>query len=213
MKYVHGWAFPDADSFMSNELKADGTYQATHLAAALEHVTNWTVALDAGAHVGTWSRTLSQKFETVIAIEPSEDTHEALVANLAAFGCSNVETRRIALGDKPGKVTMHLEGRGLELQNTGARFVQPGGVIPVETIDSWKLPSLGFVKMDIEGSEVFALRGAVETLKRCKPIVLYEDKGFWKRYGERRDAAAKVLQSIGYREITRIRCDLIWGPK
>lgn len=213
MKFQYGWAFPDADAFMVNEIKPDGSYQAGHLAAALAHVTDWTMAIDGGAHVGTWSRTLSGRFQQVIGIEPSPDTREALLHNMQQFGCHNVDVRAIALGDRQGTVEMHLEGRGVELQNTGARFTRPGGTIPVETIDSWNLPSLGLLKLDIEGSEVVALRGAVETLRRCKPIVIYEDKFLWRRYGEPRDAAEHVLRSAGYSEIARVKMDRIWGPQ
>lgn len=212
-KVVHGWAFPDVDEFMAHEMKPDGSYQAGHLAAALAYVTDWSVAIDGGAHVGTWSRTLSRRFARVIAVEPSPDTFAALTANLATFQCTNVEAKAIALGDAPGTVQMVLEGRGAELKNTGARFTQSGGTIPVETIDAWDLPSVGFLKLDVEGSEVVALRGAVETLRRCQPIVIYEDKGFWKRYGEPRDAVEQVLRAVGYRPLQRVKMDQIWGPR
>lgn len=212
MKQQYGWAFPDADDFMVHELKPDGTYQATHLEAALARVTDWRCAIDGGAHVGTWSRILSGRFDRVIAIEPSADTREALAVNLATFGCHNVEVKAIALGAIAGTASMVLDGRGADLKNTGARWAHPGGTIPVETIDSWALPALGLLKLDVEGSEVNALRGARETLQRCRPVVIYEDKGLWKRYGERRNAPAQVLASVGYREVQRVRCDLIWMP-
>lgn len=211
MKYVHGtWAFPDADTFMAAEIKPDGSYQAGHLRAALAYVTDFSCALDGGAHVGSWSRTLSAHFARVIAVEPSADTFEALTANMAAFGCVNVEAKRVALGALAGSVRMVLDGRGAAMQNTGARHAEPGGDVPVETIDAWKLPSLGLLKLDVEGSEPQALRGAVETLRRCKPIVIYEDKYLWKRYGESRDAAARVLRDVGYVEIEQVKMDRIW---
>jgi FkbM family methyltransferase len=212
MKFVHGWAFPDADEFMCNEIKPNGGYQAGHLAMALAHVTDWSCAIDGGAHVGTWSKTMSGRFGRVIAIEPSPDTREALLYNLQTFECANVEVKAVALGARPGFVHMALEGRGVELKNTGARFAKSGGEIPVETIDSWQLPSLGLLKLDIEGSEVVALQGAVETLRRCRPIVIFEDKYLWRRFGLPRDAAATVMASAGYRLIERAKCDQIWGP-
>jgi len=213
MKFVHGWAFPDADEFMCHEIKPNGGYQAGHLAMALAHVTDWSCAIDGGAHVGTWSKTMSGKFARVLAIEPSPDTREALLHNLQTFGCANVEVKAVALGAQPGFVHMALEGRGVELKNTGARFTQSGGEIPVETIDSWQLPSLGLLKLDIEGSEVVALQGAVDTLRRCRPIVIFEDKFLWRRFGLARDAAANVMASAGYRLLERAKCDQIWGPR
>src|SRR5690606_13884953 len=163
MKQVHGWAFPDADEFMVREMHPDGSYQAGHLLAALAHVTDWSCAIDGGAHVGTWSRLMSEKFARVIAVEPSPDTYEALLVNLSSFGCANVEAKPVAVGARAGLVRMGIEDRAAALANTGARYVVPGGSIPVETIDSWALPSLGLLKMDIEGSEAQAVRGATET--------------------------------------------------
>lgn len=211
MKTVHGWKFPDVDEFMCHEMKADGTYQAGHLRLAMNYVTDFSLAIDCGAHVGTWSKLLASAFERVIAVEPSPDTCEALTANMAAFNCDNVDIRPIAVGAVVGRVQMALEGRAAEMANTGGRFVQPGGDIPVERIDDWNLPSCGFIKLDIEGSEPLALEGARETLLRCKPIVLFENKGFCRRYKLPADAPQRILTSVGYRELAIIKCDRIWG--
>jgi FkbM family methyltransferase len=213
MKMVNGWAYPDADEFMVKEQKDDGTYQASHLQAALAHVTDFSAALDGGAHVGTWSRLMSQSFERVIACEPSADTFEALTANMAAFGCANVELHQCALGATAGTVTMApLDPRAEALKNTGARFVREGGEIPRITIDALGLPSLGFLKLDIEGSEPLALQGARETLRRCRPIVLFENKGFWRhRYGFPIDGPQQILSACGYRQVEIAGKDLIWA--
>lgn len=214
MKTVHGWAFPDADEFMATEMKPDGSYQAGHLRIALSYVTEWSVAIDGGAHVGTWSRLLSQRFARVIAVEPSADTREALLVNLAAFGCRNVEVRGVALGDTAGRVHMTLDAgsRAERMKNTGARHVVDGGDVPMERIDDWHLESLGLLKLDVEGSEPRAIRGALNTLQRCRPIVIYEEKGFGRRYGDTPGAAARALESIGYRLLTTVKMDHVWGP-
>lgn len=213
MKFHHGWAFPDVDEFMANEMKPGGKYQAGHLEAALRHVTDWSIAVDGGAHVGTWTQTLRERFARVIALEPSADTLEALLRNQQTFAWTNVEVKGIALGERPGFVSMALDEKGQRLKNTGARFAKAGGEIPVETIDSWHLPSLGLLKLDVEGSEPMALRGAVETLTRCRPIVIYEDKFLWRRMGEPRDAAETVMRRVGYRLLESVKCDRVWGPQ
>jgi FkbM family methyltransferase len=212
VKYAYGWAFPACDEFMVNELKPDGTYQVSHLNAAMKYVTDWSVACDGGSHIGTWTRLLSTKFARVIAVEPSADTYEALVANMVTFGCTNVEALNVALGQVAGHVSMApLEPRAEALKNTGARFVAEGGSIERITIDSLKLPSLGFLKLDIEGSEPLALLGARETLARCKPVVLYENKGLWRRFGMKPESVTQILSKSGYRQLERAGCDVIWG--
>lgn len=214
MKVVRGLAFPDADEFMVGQVKFDGTYQIENLTEALKHVKNMDCAVDGGAHVGTWSKVMAGAFARVIAVEPSTDTYEALTWNLAQAGCTNVEPRNVALGDAPGLVRMRLNVEQELKANTGARFAQAGGHIPVETIDGWALPSLGFLKLDVEGSEYVALRGAKETLRRCKPIVLFENKWLWTHhYGLPKDAVAKFLTGQGYRLLAQVSRDQIWGPK
>lgn len=212
MKHVAGWAFPDADEFMATEIKPDGTYQAGHYQAALLQVTNRRLAIDCGAHVGTWTRLMSRDFGLVIAVEPSADTFEALTANMATHQCNNVDLRNVAVGVTAGRVSMApLEPRAAAIHNTGARFIQDGGEIERVTIDSWELESCGFIKMDIEGSEVDALMGAVETLKRCRPIVLFEHKGFCRRFGHHPDGPLKFLSAHGYHELAIAGKDRIWG--
>lgn len=212
MNAVHGWALPEADQFMGDELKPDGTYQKSHYTIAMRFVTNRSCAIDGGAHIGTWSKLMSDDFARVIAIEPSADTFEALSVNMATFGCANVDLRNIAVGAKAGMVSMVLDGRGAALKNTGARHVCAGSDVRCEAIDAWQLPTLGLLKMDIEGSELAALHGACDTLTRCQPIVLFENKQLWRHhYGHPPDAPQRFLTSLGYRELAVAGCDVIWG--
>lgn len=213
MKIIKGWAYPDIDEFMAGEMKEDGTYQAGHLRLALTFVTDWTIAMDGGAHVGTWSRLLSPRFQRVIAVEPSPDTFEALAANMRTFHCGNVELVNEALGDAPGTIQMILDGPQAVRKNTGGRYVRPGGDIPIRTIDSYNLPTLGFLKLDIEGSEPLAITGALETLTRCRPIVCFEHKRLCKRYGLRSNETQVRLTAAGYELYAPSGADEIWGPR
>lgn len=213
MNQRHGWAFPDADTFMANELQPDGTYQYANLVAALKHVIDFRVAVDAGAHVGTWSKVMAGRFERVLAFEPSPDTFDCLVSNLATYGCTNVMPYAVALGASHGSVSMMLNAEHRAQGNTGARYVREGGDIPRRTLDSYALPALGFLKMDIEGSEYAALQGATETIRRCRPVILFENKWLWSRYfAFPKEAVAHFLHKVGYRKLERVSCDEIWGP-
>lgn len=213
MKYKAGWAFPDADTFMLDEMHADGTYQASHLRIALAYVTDWSCAIDGGAHVGTWTKPMAAKFGRVIACEPSPDTFDALQANLVAFDCQNVEARNVALGAKAGWVSMENDAKNIARGNTGGRFVRPDGAIPMITIDSMALTSLGFLKLDVEGSEYAALLGARDTLDLCRPIVLFENKSGRNAMWGDPEGPQKLLTSLGYRQLEKASCDLIWGPQ
>lgn len=213
LKTVHGWAFPRADEFMAAAIRKDGSYQRANLDRALEHVTDWSCAIDGGAHVGTWTRLLAQRFKKVIAVEPSQDTFDALIANIRSFGLTNVVALRVALGAEPGFVTMApLDPRHAALKNTGARYVQPGTDIPRQRIDDLVVTSCGFLKLDIEGSEPLALAGARQMIRRCHPIVLFESKNLWKRYGKGKPTPHDILRDLGYRHRDTVSHDEIWGP-
>jgi FkbM family methyltransferase len=133
VKFKAGVAFPDADEFMVSELRDDGTYQQSHLDAALRYVTDFRCAIDGGAHVGSWSRLMARVFDRVIAVEPSADTCECLALNVHAW--PRVEVRAVALGASTGSVGLALDEVNARRGNTGARHVTAAGGIPVETID------------------------------------------------------------------------------
>jgi FkbM family methyltransferase len=213
MKFSDGVAFPDEDDFMVKEFaRTKGRYQFDHLDAAFRHVENFDVALDGGAHVGLWTRELSRLFRQVIAVEPSKDTCEALRKNVTYWGLTNVVVHRVALGREVGLVSMALDREQAARGNTGGRYTAPGGDVPRVTIDSKNVQALGFLKLDVEGSEYAALLGATETLARCRPVVLFEEKHLGERYyGHAPGATQEFLRQQGYRLLERVGCDEIWG--
>lgn len=127
-----------------------------------------------------------------------------------------LELRRLALGARPGSVTLHIPSYGgfeydglATTEASKARaffsdetlyFYDPDKVsvathcVPQVTLDSLGLaPS--FVKIDVEGGELAVLRGATETLRRHRPVLMlerwYADAGI-----------APLLGRLGYREVT-----------
>ena len=79
-----------------------------------------------------------------------------------------------ALAEQAGTATMAGEGSVAAISASGTLS------IPVRTLDSLQLPHLTWLKMDIEGSEVSALKGSEETISRCRPrlaICVYHQAG------------------------------------
>ncbi len=57
---------------------------------------------------------------------------------------------------------------------SGTNYIGEGGLpISVKTLDGLNL-NVNFLKIDVEGYEPNVLRGARETIKRCKPIIVME---------------------------------------
>ena len=133
------------------------------------------VVIDAGAHVGESTfAALRAGASRVIAIEPDPDNLAALRKNLAL----EIEHGRVTIVDKG---VYDREGILAFTHHEGSRdgtFVEgEAGTVsfPVTTVDrivaDLALARVDFIKMDIEGSEIPALKGAVDTLRRFSPKI------------------------------------------
>ena len=165
--------------------------------AALAHVPGHGVAIDGGAHIGAYTRAMAQHFATIYAFEPAPDTYAALVRNLESWGLAErVHAYQAAISDHHETIRMGLPRgrRSLSRQITGP------GDIPTMRIDDLKLTELDFIKLDVEGYEYRALLGAEATLRRCKPVVMFEAKG--KGDDPSPDSAHEYIQSLGAHVVT-----------
>jgi FkbM family methyltransferase len=185
--------------------------QVEFYTVVMRYVRQKRTAIDAGAHIGLWTRMLSTSFHEVYAFEPVPENFQCLKANTA--DCNNVACFNVALGAHKGTVEMTIT----EGENSGTWHVQPSvsAKTPLVTLDAHceKLCSdVDFIKIDVEGFEGFVASGATEILKRDKPVVCFEDNGLGARYYEQDWLDPKeVLEKLGYRRLSRIRRDEVWA--
>jgi len=211
----HGWWFPDEDTHFCEMLDkniAKGNrpvYQEPVRRRSLSFVKNHRIALDIGANIGLWSRDLCAEFESVIAFEPVEQFRACLKQNVPA---DHLLILPCALGEEETKIQMIVtEG------NTGHSHVDQRslgtGNIEMHRLDYFMFEAVDYIKIDCEGYELPIIRGAEETIKRCKPVMvveqkLHEDTG--KTVNTQFDAA-ELIKSWGARELARVRHDVILG--
>ena len=145
--------------------------QLEFLTKMLPLARNYTCAIDGGAYVGNWANVMADHFDVVHAFEPAAETFERLTA--AMVGRSNVVLHNAALmeDEEPVRVVTN------ESANPMGWYCRKGGTVPAMTIDSLGLKQCGLIKLDLEGAEAQALRGASETLRKCKPLVIIENDG------------------------------------
>ncbi len=163
--------FPEWMDLNGEIIDGKGTYQIKKLRAALGHCRRFRTAIDVGAHVGLWSMHLVNRFKTVHAFEPVAAFRECLTRNVtpqpSIYAC--------ALGATRGRVAMRvpeLEG-GLD---TGGTHVGGEGEIAMWPLDSFELHDVDFIKIDCEGYEHHVVKGGEETIRRCKPTIIVEQK-------------------------------------
>lgn len=204
------WVLPQVDTYFENLLRPDG-FEIDHLEEALKYCTKFRTAIDGGAHIGTWACRLARSFDYVLALEPAKDSYDCLLKNVHRLRVP-VVCYNAALGEVDG--FCKLIDDPIRTGNTGARITFFGqGVIPVCTVDRFCLDTLDFLKLDLEGSETLALRGALRTIDRCKPTIVAECKEFHPPRNGGVAATRKLLHDIGYREVGGIRNDRVFVPK
>ena len=179
--------------------------ELSSLDRGLSHTTGRALAIQAGGNVGVWPAYLAERFETVVTVEPEPVNYECLRQNVP----DNVRHRQAAFGAEAGHVAMELTP-----QNAGAHWIRPGGgEVPMVTIDSLSVDACDIIVLDVEGSEFFALQGAVQTVAQFRPVIQFEQKGLGERYFGLSPAAAQaLLQSWGYRVVEAVKRDLIMVP-
>jgi len=140
------------------------------------------VVLDCGANIGTFTReALLAGASKVIAVEPSPQNVECLrrtFKNEIASG--KVHIAPVGVWDKDDKLVLTaydnsaldsfvMNAREQETGSSRVRTVE----VPVTTVDKLvaelKLERVHFIKMDIEGAERNALRGAAGVIRQFRP--------------------------------------------
>jgi FkbM family methyltransferase len=135
------------------------------------------LAVDGGAASGTWAERFKRIFPQakVLCIEPREDAQAALKA-LAARR-SGVQVAQTLIGDTEGAVDFYEHrDQSSMLRDNGDK---PWGVVrqaQLTTLDrligALKLPVPDLIKLDLQGAELIALRGATQCLAETQAIIL-----------------------------------------
>ena len=127
----------------------------------------------------------------VYAFEPNPPAFECLEYNMAKY--PNVWLYPMGASDKPHKIAI------AQNDNVGASHAIDGDDVSCITIDSLSLSSCHFIKMDCEGMELRALKGAEKTIANFRPVMLLEiNRGALDKQGASADEIFAWLNDHGY---------------
>jgi FkbM family methyltransferase len=134
---------------------------------------------DVGAHIGQYTLLAAERGAVVHAFEPNPDNYLRLQRNVAANGFSHVILNQTAVSNHTGTSPMFLPDKS----NSGSgslRNALPNSAAEITvhttTLDNYfdRIPCPQMIKMDIEGAELLALRGAMNVLRQWRPILILE---------------------------------------
>lgn len=170
------------------------------------YVSDKGVIVQAGGNAGYYVKQYSKIFKYVYTFEPEPVNFYCLTQNANS---SNVFKYQACLGDKRGLVNLLIKEK-----NRGKNYVNGIGKIPTLLIDDLGLDQCNLIHLDVEGYELFALKGAVQTIKQCKPVIALEyfDKCAL-RFNYNIQDLETFIESVGYKLEVALEEERIYTPK
>jgi FkbM family methyltransferase len=208
-----GFEYPDGEKFTAECI-------AVEWGRKQQHVFNLTggkgTAIQAGANCGFFPTKLAADYDNVLTFEPMPELAAIARRNLERHNVDNVKLYEMGLGSEAGTASVTF----VDSKNCGATGLTEGeGEIELIAIDNFFLDDVSLIWLDIEGMEADALRGAINTIKRCRPILVLENKGLIPGFDdlEFRPLGDQVFRQwveseFGYQRVDRIMRDDIFVP-
>jgi FkbM family methyltransferase len=210
---------------MQVDLRAFGQFHAYYLGdfdnraihATLRVIRQDSVILDVGANVGFWTVPLAMHLNgsgCLHAFEPVPANFQRLVANVRQnTSPDQIHLHELGLSDQNGSLPICLRDdfeQGAETGNAAIVIGPEDLVFDRFTIqvnrlddifDSLGVDRIDFIKADIEGHEHRFLAGAVNTIRRFRPILFVEiNQVYYKRQNQDGSALFQQwLESNSYR--------------
>lgn len=185
--------------------KNNGVYEPLETGVVQANVKKGDVVVDAGANIGYYTLLLARLVGPegkVIAIEPDPDNFALLKKNVEVNGYHNVELHQKAVSDAAGTVKLYRSMRSAA-QHSLAASNQDDPYVEVEMarIDDLVKAPIDFMKIDVEGAELGAMRGARELFAKSPNVKIMTE--FNPRalndFGVRTEEYLALLSDYGFR--------------
>lgn len=172
------------------------------------------VFADVGANHGEFTTFAAKRLQQgrVLAFEPLEENYRQLCENVRLNGFSNVTTYPIGLADVQREVELYSSNdhyahggwnEGLATVFRTSYCSSPVGKVYLKVFDDLfgerNLKRLDGMKIDVEGSELPVLKGAIRTIERFRPFLILEmNEESFTAAGYSAIDIAQLLQPLGY---------------
>jgi len=166
------------------------------------------VIFDIGANIGWYSNHLAKKLPecAIYSFEPIPETFAQLKRNTELNKSANIRLNNFAFSDAVQTLTFYysptITGASSSQNITGSE-----GMVKLEckanTIDNFvkenNIPSIDFIKCDVEGAEFMVYKGGAASIERFKPIVFTEMLRKWSaKFGYHPNDIIAFYRGFGY---------------
>ena len=159
-------------------------------------------------HAGTFFGDMLPNFSkfvqgTVYAFEPVLENFVMAKLSVEANRLENVLLQNAALGSAVGNCTLQVMQTDNVHAGGSSKVAEEGVLSPVLKIDLID-DSIVLIQLDVEGYELNALKGAEETIRRCRPVIAIEDN---------ENTCKLFLEQNDYEQAGSLPGLKIWYPK
>ncbi len=167
------------DGIIERHLLTRGSFDPHLIKAFAENIHDGDTVVDIGANIGYYSLIFSSLVGTkgkVIACEPFPRALDHLKTNLAYNEKLSSRITLFEVACSNAQKTLHMEHADGNLGGSSVHEGTRGISVPGNTLDALlaNVPSVSFIKIDIEGYEMEALEGAQETIAKHRPRIIFE---------------------------------------
>ena len=195
---------------VANTIKAGSVFEEEIIEVAKKYIQPNTVFLDVGANYGQMTVLLSNYLKgtgKIFSFEAEPFVSGILKLNINANGCNNVEVISKAVFHKGGEKVVFPEPDFQKFDAYGSYGISPGAktgrTVETITIDSLEIKEpVSFIKIDIQGCDLFPMEGARATINKYKPAIIFEyEEQFQDDFKTSFNDYVEFVRSINYRFI------------
>lgn len=209
---------PVADNRIAAELMKYGYWEHSELfrfgelvRSRLGPASSTGMIIEVGCNIGPWTLPLARRFPgyRILAIDCQRKLLDCLRQTLTANNITNVDIEYSAIGDgTQDSITIPEIDYDIGANFGAFELIPPPRnsdsvvqylsghtvSIPCRSLDQQEYQELRAIKIDVEGMEHLVLAGAVETIRKHRPIVLFEN------HKTDMQACNQILTNLGYRQ-------------
>lgn len=192
------------DSYSAAAVLYCGLYDYDEMNFLLRYLRTEDQFLDIGANIGSYTLLAASKIRAgfIHSLEPLPKNYKRLQENLALNQFNQVKTYAMAVSDQVGKAILNL-AEGDSMPFLAHAPMENSIEVLTDTLDHLLkdrvLDNLTLAKMDIEGAELLALKGATSLLRQQRPQVwILEINDRVSNFNHRQQDVVNFLQNWGY---------------
>lgn len=172
------------DDALTNMVCKDGTYEPHVTSIISSLIKPGDNVFDLGANCGFHTITMSKLVGSsgkVISFEPQRFIFQQLNGNVFINGLQNVYAFNAAVGDEDKLISINTPDYN-KIGNIGDTHIENNSngneKMNMVALDSLNISNVKFIKLDIQGCELHALRGCKNTILKSRPIMIIELEDF-----------------------------------